>query len=602
MKLFPPPKVSRTATGRLDTLAPLPLVVHQGLPRRLRNACTRFAARHEAVFITTRADLPRAIQLKLSGKHPGDEAHSLKITPNGVSITSSSESGLFRGLSTLSQMLRQAKSSIRCCEIKDVPDFANRGVMLDISRCKVPTLTTLKTLIEQFADLKYNQLQLYTEHTFAFTDHETVWRDASPLTASDILELQAHCQSHYIELVPNLNSFGHFERWLRHSEYRAYAECPDGFIHPLSGKPMPHGSTLRPTAASLDLVSRLYDEYLPLFDSNTVNIGGDEPWELGLGYSRRRCEREGKTKVYLDFLNRLQTLAKKKGRRTQFWGDIVLEDPASLTQLSTDATAMIWGYEAGHPFEQQCALMAEAKVPFYVCPGTSSWNSLTGRLDNATKNLYEAASAGANHGAMGYLVTDWGDHGHHQTLPVSYPGFVLGASASWNAASSVSRSLSQGINLVFLDQQAPSLAERIVTMGKFPQLIKTKAVNATVFNHLLFWRMRHAPKWSSGISDVELERTVQVMKNFASESLNGLSPANGRVLRETQLGAAMAQQGLLHLQLFRDGGKKANKRRREVMRGQLASIQNSHKALWLERNRPGGLKESLSHLAINRRY
>ena len=156
MKLFPPPKVSRAATGRLDTLAPLPLVVDQGLPQRLRNACPRFAARHEAVFITTRADLPRAIQLKLSGKHPEDEAHSLKITPNGVSITSSSESGLFRGLSTLSQMLRQAKSSIRCCEIKDAPDFANRGVMLDVSRCKVPTLTTLKTLIEQFADLKYN--------------------------------------------------------------------------------------------------------------------------------------------------------------------------------------------------------------------------------------------------------------------------------------------------------------------------------------------------------------------------------------------------------------------------------------------------------------
>ena len=49
------------------------------------------------VFITTRADLPRAIQLKLSGKHPGDEAHSLKITPNEVSIASSAEDGLFRG-------------------------------------------------------------------------------------------------------------------------------------------------------------------------------------------------------------------------------------------------------------------------------------------------------------------------------------------------------------------------------------------------------------------------------------------------------------------------------------------------------------------------
>ena len=139
-------------------------------------------------------------------------------------------------------------------------------------------------------------------------------------------------------------------------------------------------------------------------------------------------------------------------------------------------------------------------------------------------------------------------------------------------------------------------------MSKFPQLIKTKVVNATVFNHLLFWRMRHAPNWSSRISNVELEHAIQVMKAFASESLRGLSEADSRVLQETQLGAAMAQQGLLHLQLFRDGGKKAGKRRREVMRGQLASIQKRHQALWLGRNRPGGLKESLSHLAINRRY
>ena len=67
--------------------------------------------------------------------------------------------------------------------------------------------------------------------------------------------------------------------------------------------------------------------------------------------------------------------------------------------------------------------------------------------------------------------------------------------------------------------------------------------------------MRHAPKWSSGISDVELEHAIQTMKAFASESLRGLSEGNAGCF-ETQLGAAMAQQGLLHLQLFRDGGKK----------------------------------------------
>ena len=42
--------------------------------------------------------------------------------------------------------------------------------MLDISRTKVPTMDTLLTLIDQFSTLKYNQIQLYTEHTFAFSN------------------------------------------------------------------------------------------------------------------------------------------------------------------------------------------------------------------------------------------------------------------------------------------------------------------------------------------------------------------------------------------------------------------------------------------------
>ena len=134
---------------------------------------------------------------------------------------------------------------------------------------------------------------------------------------------------------------------------------------------------------------------------------------------------------------------------------------------------MIWGYEAGHP-SSKCALMAEANVPFYVCPGTSSWNSLTGRLDNATKNLYEAASAGANHRATGLLGNRLGDHGHHQTLPVSYPGFVLAHQQVGTLQVLLAAVCLQGINLVFLDQQAPTLADRIVTMGKFPQLLKPK--------------------------------------------------------------------------------------------------------------------------------
>ena len=61
------------------------------------------------------------------------------------------------------------------CVLEDAPVFARRGFMLDISRDRVPAMDWLKWLVERLARLRYNELQLYTEHTFAYTAHRTVW-------------------------------------------------------------------------------------------------------------------------------------------------------------------------------------------------------------------------------------------------------------------------------------------------------------------------------------------------------------------------------------------------------------------------------------------
>ena len=104
--------------------------------------------------------------------------------------------------------------------------FDVRGYMLDVSRDKVPTLATLKRIVDLLERFGYNQFQLYTEHTFAYSRHKAVWKDASPLTADEVRELDAYCSFKGIELVPNQNSFGHLERWLAFDEYRPLAELP----------------------------------------------------------------------------------------------------------------------------------------------------------------------------------------------------------------------------------------------------------------------------------------------------------------------------------------------------------------------------------------
>ena len=172
--------------------------------------------------------------------------------------------------------------------IVDWPDYAHRGVMLDITRDRVPTMQTLYALVDLLASLKLNQLQLYTEHTFAYAGHDIVWQDASPMTGEEVLLLDAYCRDRYVELVPNQNSFGHMHRWLKFDEYRPLAESPDGILHGFSTVKEPY-SFCPIDPGSIALLEDMYDQLLPHFSSRQFNVGLDETWDLGEGRSKEPC-------------------------------------------------------------------------------------------------------------------------------------------------------------------------------------------------------------------------------------------------------------------------------------------------------------------------
>ena len=50
-------------------------------------------------------------------------------------------------------------------------------------------METIRRLVDWWSEIKLNQLQLYTEHTFAYAGHETVWKDASPMTPEEIVHM-----------------------------------------------------------------------------------------------------------------------------------------------------------------------------------------------------------------------------------------------------------------------------------------------------------------------------------------------------------------------------------------------------------------------------
>lgn len=535
----------------------------------------------------------------LAAPELGPEAYRLRIDRDGIELAAAGQAGLFYGLATLCQWLRlhqrhrPGQSQLGALDLEDHPHFPARGIMLDVSRNKVPTMATLLSLIDQFAALKLNQLQLYVEHSFAYAGHETVWSEASPLTPAEMGELDSYCAERFIELVPNQNSFGHFHRWLIHEPYRPLAECPEGVEHAFSSQPEPF-SLCATDPGAMALLEDLYGQLLPLFRSRQFNVGLDETFDLGMGRSAEHCERRGKTQVYLDFLRQVHAAAGRHGRRIMFWGDIIVEKPELIAELPEDVIALEWGYEAGHPFAEHGEAFARSGRCFYVCPGTSSWNAFAGRVDNALENLRQAARHGRAHGAAGYLVTDWGDRGHLQPLPVSYPGFLAGAAFAWHVDDALDL---PRLNAALVDQFEldPDLAEILLELGLVYRTCGAAPINGSAL-FFLYWFIDKDLTFErlAGLTASGLEQTLTQLAALSPRlEPRPEAPAMAQVRAElTWVRDMLAWCARLGLARFAAGPDQPAKAiapdLRQTLRQELETLCQRRHPLWLARNRPGG--------------
>ena len=295
----------------------------------------------------------------------------------------------------------------------------------------------------------------------------------------------------------------------------------------------------------------------------------------------------------------------------------MLEEPALIPELPADAVALDWGYEAGHPFAEHGERFAASGLEHYVCPGTSAWASLTGRTTNALANLAEAAAAGRDAGATGYLVTDWGDFGHLQPWTVSEPGLAAAAAAAWNAGRPVRRDeigRLLDLHLFAVDTQAGAppeapggAGEALAALGDTYRLSGGGNVNGTALFHLLLkpGRTMGEGRFETLTADglrAAAEHLERCAAAFADARID--RPDAPQVAAEVAW-AAEAASFACHLGLERlalDAPRVAPlaavpPAHRRALGRRLEDLLARRRDLWLVRNRPGGLDHALGYLA-----
>lgn len=360
------------------------------------------------------------------------EEYKLNIKDKYIEIIGSESSGIYYGIQTLIQILKQDGIKLRGVNIEDSPYFKNRGYFADITRGKVPTLETLKKLADKLSFYKVNQMQLYIEHTFAFEDMSEVWRDKDPITAEEILILDEYCKKRHIELIPSLATFGHLYEVLRTKSYEDLCELENSRESEYSYiDRMAHHTLDVSNNKSLELVYNMLNEFIPLFSSNKFNICCDETFDLGKGKSKDIAEEIGNGKLYVDFLNKVISYVKNYNKTVLFWGDVILNHKELLKDIPEDTICLNWDYWC-KATENNTRTIWESKRKQWVCPGTGGWSHLMNLIENSFENINRMVSYGVKYGADGILNTDWGDYGHINSLSNSVPSIIYGASLSWN--------------------------------------------------------------------------------------------------------------------------------------------------------------------------
>ena len=532
-------------------------------------------------------DLGPRIELTC-GDEEGGEAHHLTVTPERVQLAGAGPAGLRYAVETLIQLV-DARRAVPACEVEDSPRFPRRGVMLDVSRGKVPTLETLRELVDLCLRLKLNVLMLYVEHVFRFRRHPAIGADASPLTAADLRELDAYAAERHVELVPSLQSLGHMDHVLALPEYEHLAEGPRKW-------------TLSPAdPGTYALLADLFDEYLPNFRSRLFNANCDEPFDLGSGRSKARHEELGPGGVYLEHVRRVRDLAGAHGKRTLIWGDVVHAHPERVPEIDRDLVLLDWWYEAECEYDR-VERFREAGLEFWVCPGTSSWNCLFPRVGNSLENIRGWAEAGRRHGASGLLVTDWGDFGHYNLQGGSWLAYAWAAEQAWGGHADA-RGFDRAFSRVVFGDRSGRTARLFRELGAVHDA-GYRVANGSVLQFLFFDSLDEA-FFVQGVKSAALTRSLARLERLKER----LARAQGDFRREALTHREMvwaaeashfaARKALAALPLlaWRRGSAALDARARRRLAGELSRLAGEQvglgrelQGLWLARSRPSNFE------------
>ena len=371
--LVPAPALEDAGEGVFHLIPATPIVVpaHDAGARAAAERLADLLSRSRGLVLTIRADDPGgpAIRFKRGGE--AGEAYGLDAGPDGVTIASQGDAGLFYGAETAWQLAtpRAGKGSvdIAAIHIEDAPRFTWRGLMLDSAR-NFQSVDYVKRFIDRMALEKLNTLHWHLTDDqgwrieikkYPKLTEVGAWRvpagaapaaDVDPkthkprrvggfYTQDQVREVVAYAAARHVTIVPEIDLPGHATAAIAAYPQLASASPPpatpgsDWGVYP---------NLYNVEEATFGFLADVLDEVIALFPGSYVHLGGDEAvkgqWKTSPAVQARMGELHIASEDALQgwFMSRLEQHLNAKGRRMVGW-DEILEGG-----VAKSATVMSW--------------------------------------------------------------------------------------------------------------------------------------------------------------------------------------------------------------------------------------------------------------------
>ena len=411
----------------------------------------------------------------------------LKVSKEGknINVTYANDSQLFRSVLLSAELINDDVDK----EICEEEQFERKGVMIDLSRAGVMTVDALKNYMEYMALFGLNALMLYMEDVYEVEELPYFGYMRGRYSKEELKEIDRYGLLYGIEVIPCIQTLGHFEQYLKWKETKDFSDCANVI--------MPG------TKESLEFVDKLLSTLSECFTTRLIHIGMDEAWNMGRGKYLKKYGFENGAKLFCDHLTKVKDLTEKYNFKPMIWSDMYFRisspeekyyvDDVEFSDfvkelVPKDVMLTYWDYY--HTDEEYYKFMINKHRDLtdnvVFAGGIWLWAGHLPDYKNTIITTNPALNVCKQEGIKDIYATIWGNDGCETDIMFSLPACVLYGEHSYNKVVD-NDTVNKRIKMVFGTKlnAFERLSDALYPIGSFSRTNPSVCVKQILYNDII---------------------------------------------------------------------------------------------------------------------